>query len=894
MLLGGVPYLLWLAAGAPWPQHVSSLNELVDRLAAPLTDPLLVQLLTLVGWVCWVAFVCSVIREVAWYASHLPQLLRDRNVHHEHLTSLSVRGSLAALCIGTLVVAVLGLWRPQVVVASAPPPPGQARPQAVAAAPLTVSSVANAVSPQARSGSRGRRPAESGQAENVRVPRTEYVVVEGDTLWDIARVHLGDPLKWPQIYALNRERVQEDGARLRDPDVIRPGWRLALWSGGRPPSDTLAGPVPETPAVPLARNEPARQPDQRPVPTARSPIIAHVASKPRPMERAGTRRAGTRLGPAAVDVGEASLIGITAAAGLLAARRCWAVYRDRRRGREDLTPPAPLSSVVDKAVQAAREAALPPESEGLAARRVPPQRPRSADTVTIGIRDGVEVDFEELAAPGGCVWTGPGAEGAARALLVGVLTAAERRRPGAPRVTAVLPGALADRLLPGLPAQFTALTQFCDTEHAVEAAEQHLIAHARAQEEREFFPATTLPGAEEPVHGTGPEHLLLLTPPDPCTGRLQALARQCRPGALTVLVLSGRFPGAASWHVAADGTATPGEPKQDVGGLRLFHLTEQAGSDVTDMLVAAHGLHPRPRVARPPARESSLVRSEAAAEPEREVDAGAPDRQLAVGLVRPVQNKLVRLHVLGPITLTVRGQADPVGTNLRGEVHEFLALLAAHPGGLLASDIADKLRLDPDADQNALKNLRRAVRRALRAATGFTGQEFVLRHGEFHKLHPDLVETDLEEFTRGLKVAFAEAGPSGLRNGEVEGVREVLAHYRGPFAQGGDYLWADTVREHLATQATDAALRLASHVERAGVPADREVVLVVLERLSQIHPDHERLVQHAIRLYQAVGRHDAARHAYSRLQRHLAELGIEPEPATRALVASRTGTGPRR
>lgn len=46
---------------------------------------------------------------------------------------------------------------------------------------------------------------------------------------------------------------------------------------------------------------------------------------------------------------------------------------------------------------------------------------------------------------------------------------------------------------------------------------------------------------------------------------------------------------------------------------------------------------------------------------------------------------------------------------MRAEVREFLALLAAHPRGLLAADIAHNLRLAGDREQHAreLKNLRR-------------------------------------------------------------------------------------------------------------------------------------------------------------------------------------------
>ncbi|WP_258018333.1 AfsR/SARP family transcriptional regulator [Streptomyces noursei] len=162
----------------------------------------------------------------------------------------------------------------------------------------------------------------------------------------------------------------------------------------------------------------------------------------------------------------------------------------------------------------------------------------------------------------------------------------------------------------------------------------------------------------------------------------------------------------------------------------------------------------------------------------------------------------------------------------------------------------------------------------------------MLRQGELHKLHPELAETDLADFTRLLKQAFSANGDPDCD--ALTAVREALGHYRGPFAQGADHLWADAIREHLTTQATDAALRLAHQAEHTDASSQQQdAVLTLLEHLGALHPDHERLTQHAIRLYQAAGRHDAARHTYTRLERHLADLGLEPDPATRALVTPR-------
>ncbi|MFD7712137.1 BTAD domain-containing putative transcriptional regulator [Streptomyces sp. NPDC059786] len=909
-LLAGMPYVLW-QAGPPWPERVASLSELAQRLTQPVSDPLMIDLLALVGWVCWAAFACTVVRETIWYSAHLPQLLRDRHAHDEHVAALSVKGSLAALCIGTLAVALIGLCHPQPADAQQPafPVAAGARAQIAATAPLVPAPsrqptppgvTATTSGPATVTGPGSQQPSPAGKAEAVR--HIEYTVAEGDTLWDIARTHMGDALTWPRIYALNKDRVQSDGARLDDPDLLRPGWQLTIPVArtATPPPEPAPAPAPSPPTAPSLSPPPATETAP---PTQPAPAPSSEAGHGEEAERASAglnrhdetvaRKPDTEPGPAAIGLGEASLIGITAAAGLLAARRYWYWHQHRLRNPDAETDAPALSTMVDKAAQAAHAATRPrrpQDPDALITHRTPPQPPRPEGTVTIGIRDDAEVPLDELALPGGCTWAGPAAEGAARALLAGILTAAERRRPAPPTVTAVVPEDLAESLLPGLPPQFTALTQSADTAEAIQAAEQHLIAHARARDEHTTAPAPTGPTTADTTPETDPGTLLLLTTPDAAhTGQLQALAARSRPGTLILLTL-GALPGAASWHIADDGTTTG--PRHDP--LRLFHLTPEAGRDVTEVLLTAHGQRPRLRIlpTPSPSARSGGERPASPAAPEAD---DAPTRPHAVDAARPAQTKPVRLHVLGPITLYARGHQDPVGTNLRGEVREFLALLAAHPTGLLASDIADKLHLAPGSDQNALKNLRRAVRRALRAATGITAQEFVLLHGELHKLHPELMETDLADFSRSLKQVFPASNTEKERNDALGAVRDALAHYRGPFAHGSDYLWADEVREHLAMKATDAALRLARQTEHAGAaPRERDAVLTLLEHLGTIHPDHERLAQHAIRLYQAAGRHDAARHTYTRLERHLTDLGLEPEPATQALIAPRTHTRQKR
>lgn len=56
-------------------------------------------------------------------------------------------------------------------------------------------------------------------------------VAPGDSLWRIAAANLGAGTRWRQIFSLNAGRVQSDGRRLTDPNLILVGWVLELPPG---------------------------------------------------------------------------------------------------------------------------------------------------------------------------------------------------------------------------------------------------------------------------------------------------------------------------------------------------------------------------------------------------------------------------------------------------------------------------------------------------------------------------------------------------------------------------------------------------------------------------------------------------------------------------------------
>ena len=57
---------------------------------------------------------------------------------------------------------------------------------------------------------------------------TTVTVVRGDTLWGLARTHLGSGLRWQEIFDLNMGRAQADGRSLTNPNLILIGWVLEL------------------------------------------------------------------------------------------------------------------------------------------------------------------------------------------------------------------------------------------------------------------------------------------------------------------------------------------------------------------------------------------------------------------------------------------------------------------------------------------------------------------------------------------------------------------------------------------------------------------------------------------------------------------------------------------
>jgi len=246
-LLGGVPYVL-TRFGAPWPDSVPSSGSIGDFLTgSSVSDSLLVKILLCVAWILWVQVALGVVVETI-------ALVRGRTASRIPLGGLTQPFArklvgMAALIITVVIPSTLSGVAP----ALADSPFGTAPTEltSTASGGPTMTVFVNAPSADTGPSMTVRdigSPTVAAQSGAQKV----YQVERRDTLWDIAEKHLGDGMRWKEIFQLNEGTAQPDGSVLKDANLIRPGWKLVLPGDAVGIEATSVAATPAAPAQPEA------------------------------------------------------------------------------------------------------------------------------------------------------------------------------------------------------------------------------------------------------------------------------------------------------------------------------------------------------------------------------------------------------------------------------------------------------------------------------------------------------------------------------------------------------------------------------------------------------------------------------------------------------------------
>lgn len=302
----GVPIAMLLVAPLRPPAELPTWDGVIDAVTRPDDGTLLLGAIQVIAWVAWAAFTASVITEIAAAARHVstPRIPLLGGMQRLAGTLVTTAGLLLATST-TLTATATALTQTSATSTvlhqddaqpgTAPTSTHLAEPAVYSPTPSTTPAE-NHPSITVRRGDtlwdladrhlgdghryteilalNHGRPQADGRALDdthwiypgwqLRLPRdataldpetptavpsqsSAHVVEPGDTLWEIAEDHLGDPTRYPEIVTLNQGTPQPDGATLTDPNLIRPGWTLTLSTTDVAP--TVAAPTTTPPPI---------------------------------------------------------------------------------------------------------------------------------------------------------------------------------------------------------------------------------------------------------------------------------------------------------------------------------------------------------------------------------------------------------------------------------------------------------------------------------------------------------------------------------------------------------------------------------------------------------------------------------------------------------------------
>jgi two-component SAPR family response regulator len=933
-LMAGIPIGQLRYIGWPLPDHTPTAAELRTALTSRdwLTDTVLLNSLSVLLWLLWVLFIVSASLEVSASIRGVPA--------RRYRLLAPTQGIAAALVAGLTATIVATAPAPALTHAPLTPAPHTSDPAAaVAVAPAIPTSAAAPAHVDARVEAVALNPVGSVTVLINGRPH-EHTVVKSESLWRIADTYLGNPNRWPEIWQLNKGKYWphvSGRTTFHDPDLIFPGWELTLPADAAPPGAQPTDPPPQRPNPPGGATSPptAASPAPSTSPTTASPTpstTAHAGSgvvtpSSAPPTASGATPApstSTTASPTATTPTESPTptdhdpgasgtpgwiqiaggsVGAGLGAGLLyAAGMVWKRRRHHYKPTPittpvlddpDLTPPLAALTRIRQTLRRDTPALLDHKPEpGPTVREYttaevkpapPPVGPTGTDLAGVG------------AFAAGLGLTGPAALDAARALLVATLTSGHADDPDA-QGQAIVPAATLATLL-GVSAvdlgPMRRLTVAASFAHALTLLEEEIIRRSRVIADHE---AADVPALRETDALAEPLPQLLLIADAPDEGWHARLATAIRLGKAVEIgtALIGDWPHGTTLTVAADGATTGGDPQ------RLAVIDTTATSEILTMLREAHGdsaaptaatACKTPRDAPPPpmpaphqTRPSTVNDDDQAAQP-----ATGP-----VGRTTTPTTSLVSVRVLGsPAILGTDGK--PV-RGLRAKSLELLTYLAVHRRGASLDDIMEAIWGDATPRRAAerlstcVANLRSVIRAVAQPATKTNDAdteensrkpppiEPVVNTGGHYHLDPALLHVDwwtmLDQYAQ---VATATSDTTRLAH-----LQAAIATIGGGLADGTDYDWIDTDREH----ARRHFVKIYAQAATLLADTDPHQARVYYDLACELDPLSDELARRAMHAAARVSDADAIRNRLATLRRDLDDAGIELDPETEQLAAS--------
>ncbi|GAB3474255.1 hypothetical protein GCM10027521_02350 [Amycolatopsis cihanbeyliensis] len=931
-LVAGLPWALVHFVGWPLPDHVPSWEEIQATLLNPMSAQFLLDSLAVLCWIVWFFFALDVlrcivdaVRGITW-----PQVRPPGPLH-----------GLAAALIGTIVLTLLGNRPPY----TAPTPTTAAlasnlAPVAVVA-PLTPGPAAYTTTQHATVTHQTTTmvidraaPAPAGMVqvtEEVRLPHDGIY----DSLWRVAeRIYgPGGGSRWPELFQLNRGVEQPDGRTLTNPNLVRPGWKIAAYIPAppdlRPPDTPQQPPVPPPQPPPTTTAPPSTQPAPNTTP----------APAPAPADHSGEQT--SNQAEPGLDLLTGAFVSLGLAGVITAAVMSARIWRRRRYrigsgDRADLHRPiAPVVRFLRTAhddhdddrrsvenVEFVDLVPAPPRIHITTAGDLEPDDEPTPVPTRVGVRGGRELAVN-LASTRGLGLAGPGATAAARALLLHLLA---EQQPGV-GVCVLVP---ADDLhLVFDSAEVESLPSTVRVVESLDAALNEMEAALLTRTRHAIEETGTPPTATS---------LVLLGSPAPhAERRLQAVLDNGSTLGLAGILLGQWRPG-ATVRVRHDGTvsATSPGPGDALAGARLFTLPTTDTTELLAVLRDAEGPTdlPAPDLAPGAAGDEEASRANVAQDdhdltqhrvPEqRAVEemtqlestrppdpydnqpaapaplAGSPDQhdianddvELADNrssrsddLPRPADGDQVApqrplaVRVLGRVYLVLHDDTGEheLGGVLTPKQREVFVYLALHPQGVRREILNEAVWPDsrPPRPYNSFHNTLSMLRRALSDATDGALDNLVLSDDGRYQLNHDLVVVDFWQLQHALQTPRPISGDTVLL------VHDAIELYHGDLAEDLVVPWIEPFRESLRRDVLDA---LGSLIQ-AHSDTDPETMLTLLERARKLDCYNEGVYRDIIRAQARLGQYAAIPRTLALLTTTLDEIGQHPSGDTLNLAA---------